>query len=240
MLAKDPRHRYASPMELVNDLLWVARASGLRQAASGGRTWTVPIAPVVPSYYRHLPWIVSLLALVAIVIALDYLWPQLPGPASPSHAPPPVETDGDPGATRPAPTPAIPVHPTPPDGTGVGVGSLAPAKRTGSPPAPVVPILPGVEAPVRPSSSASATIPVAGAAAEKPGVEKTAIPAVKPPGDDLRRRIPRITATEEVGRAQRTSAHYEHERSRGSLKFACLKSSGRFCLLLQRHDGCAA
>ena len=187
MLAKDPRHRYASPMELVNDLLWVARAAGLRPAAPGGRTWTVPIAPVVPSYYRHLPWIVSLLALVAIVIALDYLWPQLPGPASPSHAPPPVETDGDPGATRPAPTPAIPVHPTPPDGTGVGVGSLAPAKRTGSPPAPVVPILPGVEAPVRPSSSASATIPVAGAAAEKPGVEKTAIPAVKPPGDDLRR-----------------------------------------------------
>ena len=45
MLAKDPRRRYASPMELVNDLLWVARASGLRPAAPGGRTWTVPIAP---------------------------------------------------------------------------------------------------------------------------------------------------------------------------------------------------
>jgi hypothetical protein len=47
--------------------------------------------------------------------------------------------------------------------------------------------LPGVEAPVRPSSSASATIPAAGAAAEKPGVEKPEIPAVKPAGDDSRR-----------------------------------------------------
>ena len=54
MLAKDPRRRYLSPLELVNDLLWVARAAGLRPAAPGGRTWTVPIAPVVPSYYRHL------------------------------------------------------------------------------------------------------------------------------------------------------------------------------------------
>ena len=48
MLAKDPRRRYASPLELVNDLLWVARAAGLRPAAAGGRTWTVPAAPVVP------------------------------------------------------------------------------------------------------------------------------------------------------------------------------------------------
>ena len=44
MLAKDPRHRYCSPLELVNDLLWVARAAGLRPAAPGGRTWTVPTA----------------------------------------------------------------------------------------------------------------------------------------------------------------------------------------------------
>ena len=80
MLAKDPRHRYSSPMELVNDLLWVARAAGLRPAAPGGRTWTIPIAPVVPSYYRHLPWIVSLLALVAIVLVLDSIWPRCPGP----------------------------------------------------------------------------------------------------------------------------------------------------------------
>jgi serine/threonine-protein kinase len=93
MLAKDPRRRYSSPIELVNDLLWVARAAGLRPAAPGGRTWSIPITPIFPSYYRHLPWMVTLLALVAIVIALDYLWPYMPGPADTSPAPAAIETD---------------------------------------------------------------------------------------------------------------------------------------------------
>jgi serine/threonine-protein kinase len=87
MLAKDPRHRYATPAELVRDLSVVARAAGLRPTAPGGRTWIVPAKRAVPQYYRHLPWIVSLLALIAIVFALDYLWPYLPGPAAPPQAP---------------------------------------------------------------------------------------------------------------------------------------------------------
>ena len=78
MLAKDPRRRYASPQDFVNDLLWVSRAAGLRPSAPGGRAWTVPLGPVVPAYYRHLPWIVSLTALVVIVLALDYVWPYMP------------------------------------------------------------------------------------------------------------------------------------------------------------------
>ncbi len=113
MLAKDPRHRYSSPLELVNDLLLVARAAGLRPAP-GGRTWTVPTVPVVPAYYRHLPWIVSVLALVAIVAVLEYLWPYLPGPAGPSHGPPAIETDeGAPAELPGAPPTAIPLVPAP-------------------------------------------------------------------------------------------------------------------------------
>ena len=141
MLAKDPHHRYASPMELVNDLLWVARAAGLRPAAPGGRTWTVPIAPVVPSYYRHLPWVVSLLALVAIVVALDYLWPHLPGPTSPSRASPQIDTDdGIPDTLPPVPSSIIPARSSTPGGIGAGsegASSLSPAKPTGAPPGPV-------------------------------------------------------------------------------------------------------
>ncbi|MEI8374746.1 MAG: serine/threonine-protein kinase [Planctomycetota bacterium] len=95
MLAKDPRHRYSSPQDLVNDILGVARAAGLRPTAPGGRTWTIPIVPVVPSLYRHLPWIISLVALVAMVITLDYLWAYMPGPANPPHEPAVIETDDE-------------------------------------------------------------------------------------------------------------------------------------------------
>ena len=82
MMAKDPARRYATPAELVDDLLSVARAAGLRPAAPGGRHWTVPVKPAVPYYYRHLPWLVSVAALFAIVFLLDRLWPYLPGPAA--------------------------------------------------------------------------------------------------------------------------------------------------------------
>jgi serine/threonine-protein kinase len=104
MLAKDPRHRYATAMELVEDLIVVARAAGLRPTAPGGRTWAVPGKPVAPFYYRHLPWVVSLAALIIIVIALDRLWPYLPGPASPISAPGASANDDQSGSvTLPAP-----------------------------------------------------------------------------------------------------------------------------------------
>ena len=159
MLAKDPRRRYSSPLELVNDLLWVARAAGLRPAAPGGRTWTVPIAPVVPSYYRHLPWIVSLLALVAIVVALDYLWAYMPGPSA-------VETDDRAHNVLPAAGPSVPdLSKLPsPDRSSVGArkgaGGEGPSPGTAKPTAspqsnspqsnPVHPILPSSPAPLRP------------------------------------------------------------------------------------------
>ena len=105
MLAKDPRHRYATPTELVDDLIVVARAAGLRPTAPGGRTWAVLGTPVAPYFYRHLPWVVSLLGLIVIVIALDRLWPYLPGPANPAPAPGTgVSEDQAGGAMIPAPT----------------------------------------------------------------------------------------------------------------------------------------
>jgi len=170
MLAKDPRHRYASPMELVNDLLSIARASGLRPAP-GGRSWTVPTASAVPSYYRHLPWIVSLLALVAIVAALDYLWPQLPPPVSPSHAPPVIDTDDPSAGAPPSPSTQGPVVPTP--------AKPAEAPRAG----PAQPILPS-EVRVRRLSSAGAVTPAPEADVEKSGGGKSPLPATKRTADD--------------------------------------------------------
>ena len=150
MLAKDPRHRYASPLDLVNDLLWVARAAGLRPAAPGGRTWTIPIAPVVPFYYRHLPWVVPLLALVAIVVALEYLWPNLPGPAGSLHGPQPTVTDAGALNASPVPPPVVgPINSARSFPFGSGSGAAKPI--SGLRPDPVLPIRPGSEVPLRPS-----------------------------------------------------------------------------------------
>ena len=104
MLAKDPRHRYPTPTELVDDLIVVARAAGLRPTAPGGRTWAVPRTPVGPYYYRHLPWVISLVAFIVIVVVLDQLWRYLPGPASPTPASGSHVRDSDSDGTRiPAP-----------------------------------------------------------------------------------------------------------------------------------------
>jgi serine/threonine-protein kinase len=206
MLAKEPRHRYTSPIELVTDLLSVARASGLRPAAPGGRTWTVPIARAVPSYYRHLPWIVSLLALVAICVALDYLWPQLPPPAGSLPPSPAIETDE--GLLN-APPPGPPVSSPsisgssklpPPDQPSVGARNGARGEAASSGTAKpavrprfqsVLPILPGLEAPDRPFSPANSTAPALDPAAEKSAAEKSLIPAEKPAGDDSQRVVPK-------------------------------------------------
>lgn len=100
MLAKDPARRYATAAELVDDLLAVARAVGLRPLAPGARRWTVPGKPAMPYYYRHLPWVVSIAALLAIVFFLDRLWPYLPGPA----APPPSTFGREAGDSRLSPS----------------------------------------------------------------------------------------------------------------------------------------
>ncbi len=180
MLAKDPRRRYASPLELVNDLLWVARGSGLYPAAPGGRTWTVSLAPVVPSYYRHLPWIVSLAALVAIVVALHYVWPYLPAPASPSPAPATIETDD--GLNAP---PAVPATDS------LAPASAAPKPAVGPRSDAVPPILPNPELPLRPRLPAGSTGPALDTAEEKTTAEKPLVPAAKPEGDDSRRPVPK-------------------------------------------------
>lgn len=148
MLAKDPRRRYATPSELVNDLLAVARAAGFRPAAPGGRTWSVPRAPMVPTYYRHLPWIVSLLALIAIVFALDHLWPYMPGPAIPPQRPDAIDS-GDNSGVMPLGVPAAPAAPTGNSRASAPASSGLPAI---SPPPPALPV-PGPEPMKSPAAS---------------------------------------------------------------------------------------
>jgi len=98
MLAKDPRHRYRFPVELVEDLTLLAQQVGLHPVASGSRVLVIPREPKVSLLYRHLPWMAPVAALICIVLLLDFfsgptdqvLPPPSPAPlaaSEKSHAP---------------------------------------------------------------------------------------------------------------------------------------------------------
>ena len=70
MLAKDPRHRYQHPAELLEELLALAEHVGLRPAGVSGRAGSEP-APA-PFWERHLPWVAPVLVLAIIVLVLDF------------------------------------------------------------------------------------------------------------------------------------------------------------------------
>lgn len=74
MMAKDPRHRYAGPADLVADLLSLAEQIGLRPMSPTSRIWLVPQEPAVSFFQRHLPWLAPVAALVCIVLLLDLFW----------------------------------------------------------------------------------------------------------------------------------------------------------------------
>jgi eukaryotic-like serine/threonine-protein kinase len=86
MMAKDPRHRYAAPADLVADLLMLAEQIGLRPMSPTSRIWLVPQEPSVSFVQRHLPWIAPVAALVCIVLLLDHFSAprdeQLPPPSA--------------------------------------------------------------------------------------------------------------------------------------------------------------
>ena len=73
MLAKNPDRRYQLPGELIQDLLVLAEQVGLPVNAPAT---LIPLGRPKASWglERHLPWLVPLVALVVIVLVLDYLW----------------------------------------------------------------------------------------------------------------------------------------------------------------------
>jgi len=74
MLAKDPADRYQDAESLLADLLALAELVG---SPTGLRTRTVWITPRPRAFSyleRHLPWLIPLVALLAAVMVLDWLW----------------------------------------------------------------------------------------------------------------------------------------------------------------------
>ncbi len=74
MLAKEPRDRYRNAGELAHDLLAIADRLGLQSLMPGNWPWPAPAESSPNSWLRHLPWMASIAALVAIVLALELYW----------------------------------------------------------------------------------------------------------------------------------------------------------------------
>ena len=87
-LAKDPRHRYAEPGEMVDDLLLLAQEAGIRLLRLAGREARSARQLSGGIVRRHLPWAAPLAALLLIVALLDVFGSrpssqEAPMPASP-------------------------------------------------------------------------------------------------------------------------------------------------------------
>ncbi|MEE8450950.1 MAG: protein kinase [Thermoguttaceae bacterium] len=74
MLAKDPRHRYRDPSELLADLMLLAEQVGLRPIGPDGKVLVPPQVAPVSFLQHHLPWIAPIVALIGIVVLLDSFW----------------------------------------------------------------------------------------------------------------------------------------------------------------------
>ncbi len=113
MMAKDPRRRFQSPLQLVDALALLAEELGLHPPGPGEKHWLPDRPPQIPLFQRHLPWIAPASVLAIAVLVLNILWS---GPATPTDPPPrslsvaeeasvppePPETTDAPGASKPA------------------------------------------------------------------------------------------------------------------------------------------
>ncbi|MGC3970632.1 MAG: protein kinase [Pirellulales bacterium] len=143
MLAKDPQRRYQTPADLIADLLHLAERLGIQRNEVRLATKWEPAAGDVSAWQRHLPWLVPLAALAAVVIGLEVSdrrneqrwttqWTN-------SHGATPVN--------RPAASPTVPAAQVVPSGTASGVVAAPPvATATGTAPPQTAMITPTVPA----------------------------------------------------------------------------------------------
>ncbi len=90
MMAKDPRHRYQTPAELIGELVSLAEDLGLHQAVGANRSWTQEERTRLSALQRHLPWIAPAAVLIGVVFLLDFMvWSPEPAPRSQ-----PIAVDG--------------------------------------------------------------------------------------------------------------------------------------------------
>ena len=121
MMAKDPKSRYQTASELVDDLTEAAKMIGLRPVGTGSLIWQLPLKGRLQPVLRHLPWFVPLILFVilSVLIRHDFFFGAM------TVAPPPVSV------IQPIEPPVS--IPSPGNGTENGNGVYGTSDDTGSP-----------------------------------------------------------------------------------------------------------
>jgi len=137
MMAKDPRRRFQSAAELTDALLRLAEQVGLHPLGLTPGMWARRPPPVSP-LHRHLPWMVPVVLLLAIVVLLDLLWSSPHGvlPAARPWVAQPEEGKSISGDEEPLIPPeewlaeqeATPLSPAPGDTAAAAQPGVAPAE----------------------------------------------------------------------------------------------------------------
>ena len=111
MMAKDPRSRYQTAAELVDDLTEAAKMIGLRPVGTGSLIWQLPLKGRLQPVLRHLPWFVPLILFVIMVVLIrhGFFFDTATVSPPPISIPQPIET-------------RLPI-PSPGDGTENGNGA---------------------------------------------------------------------------------------------------------------------
>jgi len=138
MLAKDPARRYQTPADLIADLLHLAERIGIRRTEVRLATKWEADSQAPSAWQRHLPWIVPVAALAAIIVGLEFYdrardddWNSLRNDPQLTQAPSATENGGKPkgnpiaAATNPAPA-AQGTSGIDPAGVGVGIPATIP------------------------------------------------------------------------------------------------------------------
>jgi serine/threonine protein kinase len=204
MLAKDPRHRHQTPVELVEELVLLAEQVGLRPLRSAATVWGAKQLPAAPFWTRHLPWILPVAALVLIVVLLDWLSaPSDRTPRTASHsAPTAVETAENTTADKPGALSGSPSSDSsPPANASSSAATTQPSSTAETPPS-VASVEKPVEKPPQPApekpAAASASEPASqDALAAKP----TATAKVEPSGSTPTQRAPPVEPSLSAGLA---------------------------------------
>lgn len=121
MLAKEPRRRYQTPTELIDDLVLLADEVGVATSRTLLGRRGMGLGRHTSRLEAHLPWLVPVAALVLIVVALEWAWrpTQDTGPVQPPAwtarpavpIPAPTGATAGPAATGPS-TATLPPAPT--------------------------------------------------------------------------------------------------------------------------------
>lgn len=102
MMASDPRARYATPDELILDLLPIAASYGLRGTNPEGLVWTTTAPPKERFLEQHVGWVVTAAILLLMVFLINNF--NRPGQRSPGNGPTVVQKNPQPSdpVSRPA------------------------------------------------------------------------------------------------------------------------------------------